>query len=144
MPSADLHFLRFLRFLRDRFCLFCIVCTFCEPQMPLHIHMPVSLKANALFLQQCPLPTPPRSRSSLFIHHPMTRQRLSPRCIPQRPPHHPRMTGPTCQSRDIPVCCHSTTRYLTDDVQHILAKCPRLLHRHPIGIVLHLAPFNVQ
>jgi hypothetical protein len=33
-----------------------------------------------------------------------------------------------------------TTRYLTDDVQHILAKCPRLFWRHLIRIVAH---FNV-
>ena len=42
------------------------------PKKPTHIHMPVGFKLYALFLQQCPMPTPPRCRTSLFIHYPMT------------------------------------------------------------------------
>lgn len=32
---------------------------------------------------------------------------------------------------------HTSSRYLTHDVQHVVAKRPRLLSRHAVGIVLH-------
>ena len=112
--------------------------------------MSVALEAYALFLQKFPLPAPPRRRAPLFIHHPMARQFFRPwrarplvACyrrderIPQSPPHHPRVTWPSSQRSDMPVRRHPSTRNLPHDVQHILAKPPRLLRRHPIRIVFH-------
>ena len=106
------------------------------PKVPLHIHMPISFKTDTFFFQQYALSRPPWSSSTLLIHHPMARQILCPWRISQRPPHHSRMTGPTGQSRDMPIGRYLPTRYLTDDVQHIPAKRPRLLCRHPTRIVL--------
>ena len=107
------------------------------PLVPPHIHMPVGFKTDAFRFQQHPLLTPPWCRAPFFIHHPMTGQYFRPRRIPQRPSHHPRMTWPSRQCGNISVCRHLSARNLAHDVQHILTKPPRLLRRHPIGIVLH-------
>ena len=107
------------------------------PKVPLHIHVSISFKSHAFFLQQGPLATPSRCRTSLFVHHPMTRQILSPRRISQCPSYHPRMARPSRQYSYMSVGCHHTTRNLSDNVQHIFAKPPCLLCRHLIGIVLH-------
>ena len=105
--------------------------------MSLHIHMTVALEGYALFLKQCPLATPAWSCTSLFVHHPMTRKILRPRRISQCASHHPWMTGPSRQCYYMPIGRHLPTRYLANDDQHILTKPPRLLWRHPIGIILH-------
>ena len=116
-----------------------------------HIHVAVRLESDALLFQQCPLTRPARSCAPCDIHHPMARQFLCPRrarplvaCyrrdarIPQRPPHHSRMTRPSRPRSNVSVGRHLPTRDLTDDVQHILTKRSRLLRRHLIGIVLHI------
>ena len=112
--------------------------------MLLHIHVSVGLETDTLFLQQLPVLRPPWSRTPCDIHHSVTRQFLCPRRISERPPNHPRMTGPTCQQCDMPIGRHPTTRYLTDDVQHILTKCPGLRGCHSIGIFLHYITFNIS
>ena len=83
--------------------------------------------------------TPPRSRPPLFIYHPMTRQQFRPRRIPKRPSHHPGMTRPPRQGRDITICRHLPARNLANNVQHLRLKHPSLLHRHSIQIILHLS-----
>ncbi len=83
--------------------------------------------------------TPPRSRPSLLIHHPMTGQQFRPRRISERPPHHSGMTGPPRQGRHIAVRGHLPAGDLANDAQHIGLKLPSLLHRHSIQIILHLS-----
>ena len=107
------------------------------PKVSLHIHMPVALEDHTFLFQQSSLPTPPWSRTPLLVHHPMARQFVGSRRIPQSPPHHPRMARPPSQRCDIPIRRHLATRNLAHDVQHVLTKPPRLLHRHLIWIVLH-------
>ena len=126
------------------------------PKMFAHIHMTIRLKSDALLFQQCPLTRPAWSRAPCDIHHPMTRQFLSPRrarplvaCyrrdarIPQRPSHHPRMTRPSRPRSDMSVGHHLPTRNLADDIQYILAKRSRLLRRHLIGVVTHLSCYYI-
>ena len=104
------------------------------PKVSLHIHMPVALEDHTFLFQQSSLPTPPWSRTPLLVHHPMARQLSGSRCIPQSPPHHPRMARPPRQRCDIPIRRHLATRNLAHDVQHVLTKPPRLLHRHLINL----------
>lgn len=114
------------------------------PKVSPHIHMPVALEDHTFLFQQSSLPTPPWSRTPLLVHHPMARQLSGSRCIPQSPSHHPRMARPPCQRCDIPIRRHLATRDLAHDVQHVLTKPPRLLHRHFIWIVLHSLIYLLQ
>jgi hypothetical protein len=82
--------------------------------------------------------TPTRSRAPLFIHHPMTGQRLRPRRIPERPSHHPGMTRPPRQGRNITISRHFPAGNLANNVQNLRLKCLSLLHRHSIRIIFHL------
>ena len=114
------------------------------PKVAAHVNMTVSLEPHTLRLQQGSLTTPSGSRSTFFVNHSMTREQLRTRRIPQRPTHHPRMAGPACQRGNMAVCRHPATRYLADNVQHVVTKRSCLLCRHPVRIVFHLSVVLLQ
>ena len=99
--------------------------------------MSIRFEADALGLKQRSLSTPAWGRSTFFIDHTMTGQRLGSRRVSQRTTYHPRMAGPASQSGDMPIRSHPSARYLADDVQHGIAKRSCQLWRHSIRIIVH-------
>ena len=84
--------------------------------------MPIGLEADTLLFKQGALATPTRGCATFFVNYTMAGQRLCSRRITKRAPHHPRMAGPASQSSNMAISSHSSARYLTDDIQHGVAK----------------------
>jgi len=105
--------------------------------MQRHIHMSVGLEVDVFFLKQGALATPAWGCAAFFVDHTMTGQFLGTRRIAKRATHHTRMTGPSRQGGDMTIGSHSSARYLADDIQHGIAKCPCLFWRHPVWVVVH-------
>ena len=105
--------------------------------MPRHINMSIGLEVDALFLKQGSLATPAGGGAAFFIDYTMTGQRLGSRRIAECAPHHARMAGPAGQGGNMTIGGHSSARYLTDDIQHGIAKDTCLLWLHPVWVVVH-------
>ena len=99
--------------------------------------MPICLETDTLLFKQGALAAPARCCAAFFVDHTMTGQFLGTRRIAKCATHHTRMTGPARQSRNMTIGCHSSARYLADDIQHGIAKRPCLLWRHSVWVVVH-------
>lgn len=112
------------------------------PQMASHIDMTIRQESDSLLLQQFTLTAPTWRRPSSDVHHPMARQLLGTWRIAQRTPHHPGVAWPSRPCSNHPIGGDPACRYLSDNVQHIVAKCPCLLRSHLVWIVIHRRRFH--
>ena len=112
------------------------------PEMLLHVDVTVGPERHSLFFEQCALTAPARSRAAFGIHHSVTGQRDGFGRVAQGAPHHSRVAGPSCPSRDNAVGGHLSAGNLAYDIQNVVAELPRLLWGHSVGEIVHF--FSVE